>query len=155
MFEWLESTPAAVWINFSLWGYPIMLALHVIGLSMAAGVFAIRDLRLLGFFDGIAWSSLDSLTRLGWSGFVINAASGSFLFIAQATTFIHNIPFLLKISIIFLAVICAAIIQNRLRKDAVDWDGRGSVAGEVRLVAAISLALWTGAIVAGRLVAYF
>ena len=154
MFEWLETTAVAIWVGESLWGYPIMLGLHVVGLAIVVGIFVMRDLRLMGFFQGVSYESLNGLRNLGWTGFVINAISGCFLFSSQATIFITSTPFLLKISMIFIAAIFAALIQNRLRDDAVAWDGQGRAAGSVRNFAIISTAMWMGAIIAGRLVAY-
>lgn len=154
MFEWLENTSVAIWVGESLWGYPFMLGLHVVGLAIVVGTFVMRDLRLLGCFAGIQYESLDSIRNLGWTGFVINAVSGVCLFSSQATTFIHSTPFLLKIAMIFLAAILAAVIQNRMRDEAQAWDGAGAAARSVRILAVCSILLWTGAIIAGRLTAY-
>lgn len=154
MFEALETTKIAIWVGESLWGYPIMLGCHVIGLAIVVGIFVMRDLRLIGWFEGISYESLDSLRNLGWTGFVINAVSGCFLFTSQASHFATNTPFLLKISMIFLAAITAAILQNKMRDGAAQWDGSGAVAGSVRSLAMLSIALWMGAIIAGRLTAY-
>ena len=154
MFEWLESTKVALWVGESLWGYPIMLGLHAVGLAIVVGLFVMRDLRLIGFFGGISFESLDSLRNLGWIGFVINAVSGCFLFASQATIFIESTPFLLKISMIFLAAICAAVVQNKSHADAINWDNAGAATGVVRSLAVVSIALWMGAIISGRLVAY-
>jgi hypothetical protein len=132
-----------------------MLSLHAVGLAIVVGIFVMRDLRLLGCFSGISYASIDGLKKLAWTGFAINAVSGCFLFSSQATTFIHSTPFLLKISMIFLAAVCAAIIQNRMRDEASVWDSSGTGApGSVKAIAAVSLALWAGAIISGRLVAY-
>lgn len=154
MFEWLENTAVAIWVGESLWGYPFMLGLHVVGLAIVVGTFVMRDLRLLGRFEGIQYKSLDSLRNLGWTGFVINAVSGCFLFTSQATTFATSTPFLLKISMIFVAAILGAVIQNRMRDEAASWDEAGAVAGSVRVLAIASIAMWMGAIIAGRLTAY-
>ena len=154
MFEWLETTAPAIWVGESLWGYPIMLGCHAVGLAIVVGIFMMRDLRLIGFFQGISFESLESLRNLGWTGFVINAISGCFLFSSQATVFIDSTPFLLKISMIFLAAISAGILQNKLRDGAVTWDGAGAAVGSVRIIAMFSSALWIGAIISGRLVAY-
>ena len=154
MFEWLETTAPAIWVGESLWGYPIMLGCHVVGLAIVVGIFMMRDLRLMGLFQGISYESLDSLRNLGWTGFVINAVSGCFLFSSQATVFIDSTPFLLKIAMIFLAAISAAILQNKLRDSAVSWDSSGAAVGSVRIIAMASSALWIGAIISGRLVAY-
>lgn len=155
MFEWLENTAVAIWVGESLYGYPFMLGLHVVGLAIVVGIFVMRDLRLLGCFEGIAYASIDSMKKLAWGGFVINAISGCFLFTSQATTFASSTTFLLKISMIFLAAICAAIIQNRMRDEASAWDSSGTGAiGSVKAIAFVSLVLWMGAIIAGRLTAY-
>ncbi len=155
MFEWLENSAIALWVGESLYGYPFMLALHAVGLAIVVGIFAMRDLRVLGFFPGIRYAAIDSVRKLAWSGFLINAVSGCFLFSSQATVFVDNTPFLTKLSLIFLAAICAAIIQNRMHNEAAGWDESGAVADRsVRILAFVSLLLWTGAIVAGRLVAY-
>ena len=154
MFEWLESTSVALWVGESLWGYPIMLGLHVVGLAIVVGLFVMRDLRLIGLFDGISYESLDGLRPLGWTGFIINAVSGCFLFASQATMFIESTPFLLKIAMIFLAAICAAVLQNKSVADAVEWDGAGAASGAIKSLAMVSTALWMGAIISGRLVAY-
>ena len=154
MFEWLENTAVAIWVGESLWGYPFMLGLHVIGLAIVVGTFVMRDLRLLGRFAGIRYESLDSLRKLGWTGFVINAVSGCFLFTSQATTFATSTPFLMKISMIFIAAILAAVIQNRMRDEAASWDASGAATGSVRVLAVASIAMWMGAIIAGRLTAY-
>lgn len=155
MFEWIEYSAIAVWVGESLYGYPFMLALHAVGLSIVVGIFSMRDLRLLGFFSGISYESIDDLRKVAWAGFAVNAVSGTFLFTSQATIFVASTPFLLKISMIFLAAICAAIIQNRMRDEAVAWDESGTAAvGSVRAIAVVSLMLWLGAIISGRLVAY-
>jgi hypothetical protein len=155
VFEALENSAVALWVGESLYGYPFMLSLHAVGLAIVVGIFVMRDLRLLGLFAGISYEAIDSLKKLAWTGFTINAVSGCFLFSSQATTFIHSTPFLLKISMIFLAAVCAAIIQNRMRDEASAWDSTGTAAvGSVKAIAAVSLALWLGAIISGRLVAY-
>lgn len=154
MLARLEDTAVAIWVGESLWGYPLLLGLHAVGLAIAVGLFVMRDLRLVGLFSGISYVSLDSLRKLAWSGFVINAISGCFLFTSQATTFISSTPFLLKISMIFVAAVCAAVIQNKMHKQAAQWDAAGAASGSVRVLAMCSTALWTGAIIAGRLIAY-
>lgn len=154
MFDLVEETAIARWVGESLWGYPILLSLHAVGLAVAVGVFVMRDLRLAGLFGGISFDSLGSLQKLGWSGLVINVLSGALLFTSQATMFVGNPAFLLKISMIFLAALTAALIQARMSNDSSRWDASGAATGAVRGLATLSIMLWLGAIVAGRLIAY-
>jgi len=53
MFVWLETTPIAQLVALSLWAYPVLLSLHIIGLAIVVGIFSMRDLRLLGITHGV------------------------------------------------------------------------------------------------------
>lgn len=153
MFLWLESTSLAQWVALSLWAYPALLAVHIVGLAVVVGIFALRDLRLLGLFRAIRPDAFLPLSKLAWAGFVLNAVSGIMLFTSQAVTFVNNVPFLIKISAIIAGMVLAGVIQSRLRHELAGADAvRLSTA--TRSIAAVSLALWTVAIVAGRLIAY-
>ncbi len=146
MFEWLENTSVALWVGESLWAYPFMLSLHVIGLAIVVGILSMLDLRLLGSFKGIRTAAFLPLIRFAWIGFLINAISGCFLFSSQATTFVQNKAFLIKIACIFVGAILTAVLQNKLRDPSADDSMKG--------LAVLSLALWLVAITAGRLTAY-
>ena len=150
---WLEETSLARWVGESLWAYPFLLSLHVTGLAILAGVFIMLDMRLLGSFRQIRIDSLLPAVRFAWVGFVLNAISGVLLFTSQASYFITNRPFLAKISMIFIGVILAAVIQRRLR-DARVASGASTISSGTKAIAAASLAMWIGAIVTGRLIAY-
>jgi hypothetical protein len=154
MFATLETTELATWVAVSLWGYPIMLSLHVIGLAVVVGIFSMRDLCLLGLFRGVQPSAFLGLSKLGWVGFIINALSGFALFASQATVFVTSVPFLVKIACIVVGMILAGVIQSRLRAEAGLDDPSATITKSTRIIAAVSLMFWLAAIIAGRLIAY-
>lgn len=154
MFEWLENTFVAIWVAESLWGYPLLLSLHSLGLAVVVGIFSMRDMRLLGLFRGIQPAAFLPLSKLAWGGFIINAVSGIALFTSQAVTFSASTPFLLKISCIVLGMVLAGVIQSRLRGELAGSSGDVAISGSTKLIALVSLSSWLAAIVAGRLVAY-
>lgn len=154
MFSWLENTAVALWVGESLWGYPILLAMHAVGLAVVVGIFAMRDLRLLGLFSALPATAFLRLSKLGWAGFGVNATSGILLFTSQATTFVASVAFLSKIGCIITGMTLAGVIQARLRAELSADTGDMVVSASTRLIAAISLCVWTGAIIAGRLIAY-
>ncbi len=131
-----------------------MISLHAIGLGVVAGLLVMVDLRILGSFDGIPFSTLRSLMKIAWAGFVVNLLSGSALFAAQATVFIENIPFLIKIPAILLAVGIAGVLQSQLRNAEESWDTGAPVSGAAKALASVSIVLWLIAVIAGRLSAY-
>jgi hypothetical protein len=155
VFEWLETTTLAIWVGESLWGYPIVLGLHAVGLAIVAGFFLILDLRVLRVIREIPFAAFLSLFGLTWIGFVINALSGTALFSSQATTFAASTPFLIKISAVLAGVIVGIIMQRRLKLRVADWDGAdASIESSAVALAVLSLICWTVAIFAGRLTAY-
>lgn len=154
MFATLETTELATWVAVSLWGYPIMLSLHVVGLAVVVGIFAMRDLCLLGLFPGIQPSAFLGLGKLGWVGFIVNAVSGFALFASQATVFVTSVPFLIKIACIVAGMVLAGVIQSRLRAELALGDSLAVVSNSTRTIALVSLMFWLAAIIAGRLIAY-
>ena len=145
MFVWLENTSLALWVSTSLWAYPFLLSLHIVGLAVIVGIFSMRDLRILGLFSALPINAFFSLGKLAITGFVLNAISGFLLFTSQASVFVTSVPFLSKLSCIALGMILAFFIQSRLEK---------IIELHTKLLAIISLACWVTAIVAGRLIAY-
>lgn len=152
VFEWLEGTRLALWVGESLWGYPLLLGLHIIGLAIVAGIFLLLDLRMLGVLGGVDYAGFRDLFPLAWAGLALNAVSGLALFSSQATTFIVSVPFLVKITCIATGVALAVVLRRRLDRLCGTIDGNDAVAPGV--LAGLSLAVWIGAIVAGRLIAY-
>lgn len=153
MLVWIETTSVAQWVSLSLYAYPLLLCVHIIGLAVVVGLFMMRDLRLAGLFKGLDPLAFLPLGRVAWLGFFFNALSGLALFTSQAQTFAGNTAFLIKIAFILLGMILAAVIEARLRaalQQGRAWDDDRFT----RTVALCSLLTWTGAIIAGRLVAY-
>lgn len=155
MFEWLEGTAVALWVGESLWAYPFLLSLHVVGLATIVGVMVMLDLRILGMFKGLRVESFLGVMKLAWFGFALNAVSGLFLFSSQASFFVTSTPFLLKIGMIFAGVVSAAIMQQKLRSVRGSGDVAIAESPGSKALAVFSLATWFGAIVTGRLIAYF
>jgi len=142
----VEESAIALWVGESLWGYPFLLSLHVVGLAVIAGIAIMLDLRLLGSFRSLDLDSFLPLMKFAWIGFVINAVSGVLLFTSQASYFVTLLPFLLKIGLIFIAAVITGVIQQKIRNAS---------STRLGLLATISLVAWLGAIVNGRLIAYF
>ncbi|MXZ33548.1 MAG: hypothetical protein F4Z20_09610 [Gammaproteobacteria bacterium] len=142
----------------SLWAYPALLSLHIVGLAIVVGIFVTRDLRLAGFVRGIDPRMFANLAPLAWFGFAVNLISGLLLFTSQATVFATNLPFLIKISCIGAGMALARVIHRRLRQQSVSslqYMSALSDETSLRPLALLSLTIWIGAIGAGRLIAYF
>jgi hypothetical protein len=153
-FTWLQDTPFAHWVasDPSLLAYPTILTLHTVGMAIVVGTCVVMDLRLLGIGGDIPLRSLANAPRLVWTGFIINAATGIALFTTDAEHKAMQTVFFVKLSLIFLAI----AVYARLRKLVFRSPSTlaSPLSGEVKALAVLSLILWTGATVAGRLMAY-
>lgn len=153
MFVWLEGTPIAQWVGLSLYAYPVLLSVHIVGLAIVVGIFVMRDLRLIGCFKGLDPVAFLAISKFAWVGFILNAVSGVLLFTSQAVTFAGNPAFLIKIACVLAGMVLAGVIQSSLRSDT-QTGADFVISRTTRTVALCSLLTWTGAIIAGRLVAY-
>jgi len=156
MHEFLESMQYS---EFGLWvaggdtilAYPTILALHTLGLGLVVGMSAIVDCRVLGVGRSVPLGDLDRLFRVMWGGFALNATTGVVLFIAAASDKAYQEIFHLKIALIILALVTASRLRRMVfRRPIPD----APIPQAAKTLAVASLVLWTGAIVAGRLMAY-
>lgn len=154
IFEWLEDSQLAEIVGVSLWGYPIMIAAHSFGLAIVVGIVFMIDFRILGIIRGVSFVGLHKMMKVAWVGFVINFVSGVALFSSQAGYFVENRTFLIKIGAIFIAMISAAFMQKMQADSSERWDTGGAVSVQVKLLAVLSIVLWSIAIIAGRFIAY-
>ena len=152
---WLESSALGVWTRESpsIWAYPTVLTLHTVGLGVLVGANCVIDFRLLGFAPRLPIPSLAPLYRFMWAGFVVNAITGAMLFVSNATTKARQPIFYVKLLLIAVALLVTAVIRRTLARD-LSPGGADPTPAQARRLAALSLALWTGAIAAGRLMAY-
>ena len=149
MLSWLESTSLAVWVGESpsVWAMPTVLTLHTTGLAMLVGASWVLDLRLLGISRTVPLSAFRWTFRVVAVGLTLNIITGVLLFMKGATTWGTSLPFFIKMSLVAVGVATLAPLRAHvLRGDA--------AGGSARLWAIASILAWTGAVTAGRLLAY-
>ena len=150
----IENLGFSQWIkqSGSLWAFPGILLMHTYGMGIMVGIIAGIDLKILGLMPGLPLAPLQKFFPLVWLAFWINAATGTMLLMADATTKLTNPDFGIKMAFIVLAVVNQRLIQKRVFGDP-EIDRRPSPSG-AKMLAVISLVCWLGAITAGRLLAY-
>lgn len=149
LLTYVQETSLALWVSESpsLFGYPTILTMHTVGLAMLVGSSVAIDLRLLGVARAGALSVLTPFFRFAWLGLAINAASGVLLFIADAVTMAAQPVFWIKLLCIAGAVAIVVRVKSLI-------DVGEPLPSTMAPLAVLSLVLWTGAISAGRLMAY-
>ena len=150
----VEATGLGRFMREALWAYPLTEAAHIAGLALLFGSIVVVDLRLIGLGRRVP---LDALTAFAvpWSitGFLVAAASGGLMFTAHAAEFLEQPVFMLKMALVLVAGINAALLHTGpLRRLA--GDPQADPPTRVRVAAFVSIVLWLGVITCGRLLAY-
>jgi hypothetical protein len=119
-------------------------------MAVLVGASLVIDLRLLGFSRNIPLSSFGWAFRAVAIGLFVNIVTGVLLFIKNATMWGDAIPFLVKMALVVASV--ATVLP--LRKLVLQGTVSQSEAARARTLAILSILAWSGAVTAGRLLAY-
>ena len=152
--EWLQFSALGTFVAENLYAYPVLETLHVLGMAVLVGVLSLINLRVLGYKRELPLVGTRQLLPLAWGGFTVNLITGAALFSSDAVYFFDSWTFRIKILLIILGGINAAVLSSRIFQQQVADGGDVELAPGMKWVAASSLVFWTGAILAGRLVAY-
>ncbi|HEX5109842.1 MAG TPA: hypothetical protein VFV95_15425 [Vicinamibacterales bacterium] len=153
MLDWIESTRLAIWMQESpsLLAFPTILTLHTTGMALLVGASWILDMRLLGINRNVPLSYYRWVFPVVGFGLIVNVTTGVMLFFKNAATWGTSIPFFIKMCL----VVASAATIVPMRSYVVHGDRDQTVAvGKIRLLAIASILTWSGAVTAGRLLAY-
>ncbi len=130
-FRWCESSLVGRAVAESVWAFPIIEALHLIGLCMLGGALLVVDLRLLG--AGMTSQPVAKLARHArpWliGGLATMVATGVPLFLSEAIKAYYNTSFWVKMATLPVALAFTFTVRERVTRGA---SGEGE--GEARPV---------------------
>jgi hypothetical protein len=152
---WLEATALSEAMRFSLWMYPIVEIVHIVGFVILVGAIAMFDLRLLGFSRFLPVHTL-ARHLLPWSvaGLLLIVPAGLMMFSAHPHDFVDSTVFRLKLVLIAAAGLNAVLFHTGVYCSVDDWNAHVPAPALAQLHAVVSLALWVAVISCGRLLAY-
>jgi hypothetical protein len=127
---------------------PIVQTVHLLGIAVVMSSMVLLDLRILGL--ALPSQGVQELTRRVmpwvWWTLPVMLLSGLPFVLARPQRYFTNPIFGLKFALLLPAVALAALLHvNGIRKP----DDRAT-----KLIAAVSLLLWIGVVLAGRWIAY-
>ncbi len=135
------------WIASNAYAYPVLEVLHITGIALLLGNLVLLELRLWGAAPELPLRPLARLSlRLVLAGFALVAASGLLMFAAHPAEMLGNRAFVLKLALVMLAGLNAAMFHARGGLERPD--------GVARAQTVLSLGLWLAAIICGRWIAY-
>jgi hypothetical protein len=149
----LEASAPAAYLRASQYAYPLLNAAHIMALGALFGSILALDLRLLGMFRTVPAQPLaQALPRVAAAGLVLALATGVALFSVQPFDYVAHPAFAVKLVLIALGAAHALWLHRSARWRALA--GGADITVGLRASAALSLLVWTGAIFAGRLLAF-
>ena len=143
-------------IRESLWLFPAIETLHLLGMAALVGTIAVFDLRLLGWMLRRERVSVlaGRLLRWSWAGFAVQVVTGALLFTSEAVKVYANPAFRVKMLLIFLAGVHALIFHWTVYRDVATWDDSGILPAGAKVAGFVSILLWVGIVTAGRFIGF-
>jgi hypothetical protein len=151
-FQWCYQTAIGEAIRESTWLFPLIEAVHLVGLGLTAGAVLIVDLRLLGVgLNRQPVARLSAAVEPWLLGSVtLMFASGIPLFLSESMKCYYSFAFWVKMASLFLVLLFTFTVRRRVTRIGLtsDQPPRG------RITALISLFLWFGVAWGGRWIGF-
>jgi hypothetical protein len=152
---WLQRTSVAAFMIQNAWAWSACETIHFMGLCCLLGPVVLVDLRMLGAGKMVPFAALHSLVPLAVTGFALNLVTGVMFIVAAPEQYLHNPVFYLKIGFIAMAGLNVLVFYGAGIFRGVKALGPGDSASvPARVLAGVSLFLWLGVLVCGRLMAF-
>ncbi len=148
----IENSSLFVGMRSSPWLFPTVATIHLFGLAIVGGSVLVVDLRLLGL--GLRRHPTSQLARDAelWllRGLLLSIPTGVLLFMCFATKYYYLTAFWTKMASLLLVLLFTASVRRRVTMS----DEARSAPVWTRLVAIVSLSLWTSVAIGGRLIGF-
>ena len=154
LIHWLNSTALNKFIMSEPWLWPYLEIFHFFGLCLLLGSLIVSDLRMLGFARSVPMRHIETFMMLAVIGFSINLITGILFLIGDPDRYFPNIAFRIKMVLILIAGLNVGYYVWRLRSQILRGLEVAEQTGGTRLVASLSLVLWTCIIILGRIIPY-
>ena len=135
----------------STFAFPLFETFHFIGLCALMGALLVVDLRLLGFMRDVSPKIVLQFLPIAIGGFVINLVTGAGFFAFNPEGYGTNWMFWLKMGLVGLAGLNALYFTVVEEKRVLAAADGAQFDLQTRVAAGLSLILWVGVIVTGRL----
>src|SRR6266850_8063373 len=150
--RWLQYSAPLHALRESPWFFPVVATIHLMGLGLIGGAVLVVDLRLLGF--GLQSQPVSALVNDAqrWlvRGLAVMVTTGILLFMCFATKYYYLTFFWVKMTALTLVIVFTLSVRRRVAM-ANDADVNPV---RCKLVALVSLFLWTTVAVGGRYIGF-
>jgi hypothetical protein len=152
LFQWLYATPIGEGIRNSTWLFPVIEAVHLLGLGVTAGAVLIVDLRLLdtGLIKQPAAQLWAAVQPWLLGSVTLMVVTGIPLFLSETLKCLYSFPFWTKMTSLVLVLLFTFTIRRRV----IQADQISDRPVLSRSVAVTSLILWFAVAWGGRWIGF-
>jgi hypothetical protein len=152
ILTWMDNSALSRMILEAAWAFPALETLHFFGLILLIGSIYVVDLRFLGLAKEVPLQAVMRFVPVAAAGFAINLITGIGFLFADPFRYYPNLSFRLKMLLVLLAGLNALWFKYAVHAGLARGDRDPDAIA--RLIAAISIILWSAVIVLGRLIPY-
>jgi hypothetical protein len=153
---WLAQTSVSLTIQNHEWVIPTIQSVHIVAIGVVLGSVFMIALRILGWAGGD--QTLPQTTArfgpwLSWA-LVLLAVTGAVMIVGEPVRELLAFSFWVKMALVAAGTAAALLFKRALHRR--EGQSEAAFASEPRLkaMAVVTLLIWAGAVVFGRLIAY-
>ena len=154
--EWLSQTSFSLAIQTHLWIIPAIQSIHIAGIGVVVGSVFMIDLRVLGW-AGRDQSLLETVDRFGpWltGALCVLLMTGTLMVVGEPARELLAFSFWFKMCLVVTGTLIASVFRFTVRRNESHWEESLAKRRTTKWLAILTLLIWVGIIILGRLIAY-
>jgi uncharacterized protein DUF6644 len=155
--EWLSRTSLSILIQtHNAWVIPTIQSIHIVAIGVVLSSVLMIDLRILGW-AGRDQTLRETTNRFGpWLSGALSVllATGGLMVVGEPVRELLSLSFWLKMCLVVTGTLIAAVLQITLKSHEHHWEQTLVHRRSVKSLAILTLLIWVGIVILGRLIAY-
>jgi hypothetical protein len=156
LIDWLSQTSLSLAIQTHEWVVPTVQSVHIVAIGVVVASVFMIDLRVLGW-AGRDQTLVETVGRFGpWvtGGLSVLLVTGILMVIGEPARELLSFSFWFKMCLVAIGTLSTIAFRLALRGQARDWEAALVTRWTTKPLAILTLLIWAGIIVLGRLIAY-
>jgi Family of unknown function (DUF6644) len=154
--DWLSQTSFSVAITTHEWIIPTIQSIHIVAIGIVLSSVFMIDLRILGW-AGQDQTLIETTARFGpWLSGALGVllVTGGLMVVGEPARELLAFSFWFKMCLVAIGTTVAAAFQIALRRNVNHWETALVNRGSIKSLAILTLLIWVGIVILGRLIAY-
>ncbi|HTI66904.1 MAG TPA: DUF6644 family protein [Caulobacteraceae bacterium] len=151
---WIETTPLHTFMVQNQIAFTFCETLHFMGLTILAGALLVIDLRGLGFLKRMPLYELHKLVPFAIGAFAVQLLTGLAFIFSNPNHYFLDLSFQVKMVLVVLAGLNALAFEFLVFRPMKAGVPNVESWAVTKITSGLSIALWAGVLICGRLIPY-